>query len=219
MHSIPGIYFSKKKSVLYKGQQYYPLKLSITYKKGRMVFFKSEKELEEAYQAFEQISGHYDIKDYYEFKNLISEGTYGKVYKAVNIATNEVVAIKKIGKLKLTDEQLDLQRKEIEVLKVSQHPNVVNLIDIFESMKYFFVILEYLEGGDLYDYLDKRDFKIDEEHAREFFGQIVAGVGYLHQLGIVHRDLKLENIMMTSNERNAVPKIVDFGLVKILGPG
>lgn len=75
-----------------------------------------------------------------------------------------------------------------------------------------------MQGSDLYDYAEKRNFQLGEERAREIAWDLVQGLQYLHSFGIVHRDLKLENVMMTSDKENAVAKIVDFGLSKMIGP-
>lgn len=78
--------------------------------------------------------------------------------------------------------------------------------------------MEYFTGGDLYDYLQKRNFSIGEERVRQISLQLVLGLKYLHGLGIMHRDIKLENIMMSDDSDTAVPKIIDFGLAKFIGP-
>ena len=75
-----------------------------------------------------------------------------------------------------------------------------------------------MDGKDLFDYLRYRDFKIPEKRVKDIMIQIINAVKYLHSFGIIHRDLKLENIMMTDNSDKAVPKLVDFGLAKILSP-
>jgi serine/threonine protein kinase len=122
------------------------------------------------------------------------------------------VAVKQIDKTKMKPIELELQKREIEVLKMSQHPNIVRLLDIFENHKFLYIVIELLEGGDMFDYLRERSFKISEDRARELFEQLATGVYYLHNFGIMHRDLKLENIMMTSSCEASLPKIVDFGL-------
>ena len=100
-----------------------------------------------------------------------------------------------------------------------QHPNIIKLIDIFENYDYYFMVMEFMGGKDLFEYLEKRGFKVPEQRAKEITLQIIKGVQYLHSFSIVHRDLKLENVMMTDDTEKAVAKLVDFGLSKILGPG
>ena len=99
-----------------------------------------------------------------------------------------------------------------------QHPNIVKLLDLFENIDYYYIVLECMEGKDMFDYLKSRSFKITEDRAKELMFQLMQAVEYLHSYGIVHRDLKLENIMMSDNSEKSVPKLVDFGLAKILGP-
>ena len=110
------------------------------------------------------------------------------------------------------------QRREIEVLKMCQHNNIIKLIDLFENSETYFIVLDYMQGKDLFDYIQKRGFSLPEQRVQDLTYQIALGVKYLHEFGIVHRDLKLENIMMSDSSDQAVPKIVDFGLAKIIGP-
>lgn len=98
------------------------------------------------------------------------------------------------------------------MLKMCQHKNIISLIDLFENSDYYFMVLEYMQGADLYDYLNARDFNIGEDRVRTIAYQLASGLDYLHSYGIVHRDLKLENIMMTDTTEQSVPKLVDFGL-------
>lgn len=114
--------------------------------------------------------------------------------------------------------QQEQQRREIDILKMCQHPNIIRLLDVFENHKYFYIVLEYMSGGDMVDYLKERSFSVSEERARQLSEQIACAIYYLHSYGIMHRDLKLENIMMSDNSEESVPKLVDFGLSKIIGP-
>ena len=77
-----------------------------------------------------------------------------------------------------------------------QHPNIVKLIDLFENSEQYYIVIEYMAGKDLFDYIQKRGFVIQEERVKQLSIQIIQAVRYLHDFGIVHRDLKLENIMM-----------------------
>jgi serine/threonine protein kinase len=115
--------------------------------------------------------------------------------------------------------ELELQKREIEVLKICQHPNIIRLLDVFENPEYIYIVLENCSGGDLFTYLDKRDFKITEDKARAIAHEIAAALFYLHKYGIAHRDLKLENILMDNPSDEAEAKLVDFGLSKMIGPG
>lgn len=110
------------------------------------------------------------------------------------------------------------QRREIEVLKMCQHNNIIKLVDLFENSETYFIVLDYMQGKDLFDYIQKRGFSLPEQRVQDLTYQISMGVKYLHEFGIVHRDLKLENIMMSDSTDGAVPQIVDFGLAKIIGP-
>jgi serine/threonine protein kinase len=99
-----------------------------------------------------------------------------------------------------------------------QHPNIIKLLDLFENSDYYYIVLEYMEGKDLFDYLKARNFSISEDRARHLAIQVAEAIQYLHSYGIVHRDIKLENVMMSDSTDKSVPKLVDFGLAKIIGP-
>jgi calcium-dependent protein kinase len=72
------------------------------------------------------------------------------------------------------------QRKEIDVLKMCQHPNIVKLVDLFENIDHYYIVLEYMDGKDMFDYLKYRQFKIIEDRAKELIYQIMMAVRYLH---------------------------------------
>lgn len=99
-----------------------------------------------------------------------------------------------------------------------QHPHIIRLLDLFENQDYIYIVMEHLTGGDLFNYLERRDFVITENRAKELSHQLASALFYLHSFGIAHRDLKPENILMASDEESAPLKIVDFGLSKIIGP-
>jgi len=111
-----------------------------------------------------------------------------------------------------------LQKREIEILKICQHPSIIRLLDVFENHDYIYIVMEYCRGGDLFTFLEKRDFTIPESKASQLTHAITTGIFYLHRFGIAHRDLKPENILMTDDTDKAMPKLVDFGLSKIIGP-
>ena len=118
----------------------------------------------------------------------------------------------------MTVQDVELQRREIEILKMCQHPYIIRLLDIFENQDYIYIVMENLCGGDLFTYLEKRNFEITEKRGKELSHQCATALYYLHSFGVAHRDLKPENILMVNNDDDADLKIVDFGLSKIIGP-
>jgi serine/threonine protein kinase len=103
-------------------------------------------------------------------------------------------------------------------MKMAKHPNIVRLMDVFEDAENFYLVLEYMGGGDLFDYLKSRNFKLSENQTQEIIYQLALAIEFLHSFGIVHRDIKLENVMMSDTTDSSVPKLADFGLAKIVGP-
>ncbi|KAJ8258824.1 hypothetical protein COCON_G00178360 [Conger conger] len=150
----------------------------------------------------------HNLKHRYEFLETLGKGTYGKVKKAVE-RSGRMVAIKSIRKEKIKDEQ-DLVhiRREIEIMSSLNHPHIINIYEVFENKHKIVIVMEYASRGDLYDYICEQQ-KLSEHEARHFFRQIVSAVHYCHRNGIVHRDLKLENILL-DGQGNV--KIADFGL-------
>ncbi|XP_033098196.1 NUAK family SNF1-like kinase 1 [Anneissia japonica] len=148
------------------------------------------------------------LKHRFEFLSTLGKGTYGKVKLAREIATGELVAIKSIPKNKIENEE-DLKRikQEIEIMRMLDHPHIIHVIDVFESRDKIVMVMEYANGGELYDYIN--DDKMTPEDAQKFFRQIVSAVSYCHKLNIAHRDLKLENVLL---DENLNVKIADFGL-------
>lgn len=159
-------------------------------------------------QAVKRHHHKHNLKHRYEFLETLGKGTYGKVKKARE-RSGRLVAIKSIRKEKIKDEQ-DLVhiRREIEIMSAICHPHIITIYEVFENKDKIVIVMEYASRGDLYDYIcDKKS--ISEREARHFFRQIVSAVHYCHQNGIVHRDLKLENILLDGGGN---VKIADFGL-------
>jgi len=105
--------------------------------------------------------------------------------------------------------------REIHILKIVRHPNVIQLYEIIETSRQLFLIMEYASGGELFDYIVKRK-KLQEEEACRFMQMIISGVEYIHKVRICHRDLKPENLLL--DDQNNI-KIVDFGLSNMYNDG
>lgn len=158
-------------------------------------------------------------KGNYVIKELIGKGSFGEVRLGNHILSDSPVAIKIIDKQtsslsgdskECASGQLGKIYKEIDTLKALSHQNLIQVFEIMESKRYLYVIMEYCENKDLYDYLVEKD-RLSEEEAKNIFTQILSGVAYLHEQKIAHRDLKLENVLL--DEKLNV-KITDFGLSK-----
>ena len=131
-----------------------------------------------------------DINIHYSFKEILGKGSFGEVWKCQNLVSNNVVAIKKISKTSLEkDPQLISQmKKEFDILKKVDHPNVMRIFEAFEDKFNIFIVTEYLKGGSL---LKKMQNKIlNEKSASDIMLHILKGLAHCHKLGVVHRDLK-----------------------------
>ena len=163
-------------------------------------------------------------KGNYILEETIGEGAFAKVKLGKHIYTGEKVAIKILNKNKLFQDineenengndndsilnDIKKIRKEINILKRLKHRNIVQLYEIMESKTNLYIIMEYCEGKDLFDYIVKKRF-LSEKEACIFFQQIIDGVEYLHLSKITHRDLKPENLLLDKNNRICIS---DFGL-------
>ena len=145
----------------------------------------------------------------YIIKETIGNGTFSIVKLGINKYTNEKVAIKLLEKKKITEKK-DLERifREMSIVKNLNHPNIIKTYEIFENEKYYYIIMDYCKGGELFDYIVKKG-RLNEEETSFFFYQIINGLEYIHSKNIVHRDLKPENLLLT--DKNKL-KIIDFGL-------
>ena len=145
----------------------------------------------------------------YTFLKTIGKGTFGKVKLGIHKPTGEQVAIKILEKSKIQNKR-DLERieKEIKYLKLFNHPNIVKIYEIIEDDTNFYIIMEYVSGGELFTYIVNQQ-KLDEKEASFFYSQIIHIIQEIHQKNICHRDIKPENLLLTSNK---TLKIIDFGL-------
>lgn len=152
----------------------------------------------------------------YVLTKTIGKGTFGKVKLATHNLTGSKVAVKILEKEKIKDSS-DTERvaREIKILKLVKHSNIVQLYDIIETSKELYLIMELAEGGELFDYIVARS-KLKEAEACRFLSQILQGVEYLQKVMVVHRDLKPENLLIDGNK---CIKIVDFGLSNVYKTG
>ncbi|KAA8499616.1 putative myosin light chain kinase [Porphyridium purpureum] len=155
------------------------------------------------------------IEKFYKLCGLLGQGSFSRVRLAKDLQTGQEVAVKIMPRSSLKSDLNVLQRREIAVMRAIDHENIVKLIDVFEGPKRIYFVLEYVRGGMLYDYILRRS-EIYEHEVRRIFKQILLAVRVCHEHGIVHRDLKLDNIMCTSQEKDTDIKVTDFGLAGLI---
>uniref|UniRef100_A0AAQ4PU74 MAP/microtubule affinity-regulating kinase 3 n=1 Tax=Gasterosteus aculeatus aculeatus TaxID=481459 RepID=A0AAQ4PU74_GASAC len=137
----------------------------------------------------------------------IGKGNFAKVKLARHILTGREVAIKIIDKTQLNPNSLQKLFREVRIMKILNHPNIVKLFEVIETERTLYLVMEYASGGEVFDYLVAHG-RMKEKEARSKFRQIVSAVQYCHQKHIVHRDLKAENLLLDADMNI---KIADFG--------
>jgi tRNA A-37 threonylcarbamoyl transferase component Bud32 len=171
---------------------------------------KSREELKRLVNSLtlQQREQSFSSVDFYSIGKVLGEGAYGKVLNATHIMTGQKVAVKTFEKAKLVDLVARKRvSREIRILKYLDHPNIVQLFEVIDQPQRRYIIMEFAAGGDLCKYV--RDCKrLSENECHRIFCQILSGLAHCHAKGIVHRDIKLDNILLDSNKN---VKIVDFG--------
>ena len=157
-------------------------------------------------------------KKYYTPIKLLGQGSYGSVYEAQNIIFQNTVAMKIINK---TDSKMDDKEilNEINILKKLSHPNIVKIFEFYITKAHYYIVTEFCKDGELFSYIKN---KYSERQLAVLFYQIFSGLWYLHDNKMLHRDIKLENIMISGKEKDQSTgeelfwiKIIDFGTAKI----
>ena len=147
--------------------------------------------------------------DNYVLNKKLGQGTFGLVVLAIHEITGEKVAIKILDKEKIfrNSEKHRFERK-IQIMKKMYHKNIVRLYNVIENYKEIFLVMEYIQGQELFDYISNKK-RLTEIESCKIFQQIISGIEYLSKTKVAHRDLKPENLLLDSKK---IIKIVDFGL-------
>lgn len=160
------------------------------------------------------------INCYYEFEREIYKGDNSYILKGKSLSDmNQTVAVKIISKKVVDDaivEMIETEREIFMLLMNNNNENVIRALDVFETANFYYFVSEYLPNGTLTNYLDTKGFCNKEESFNYLMKQIVNGLKFLHSYGIIHRDLKSDNILISNDEDTTVYKITDFGLSKIV---
>lgn len=148
----------------------------------------------------------------------LGTGNFATVKHATCKRTGTQWAVKCIEKQNLTTEDSDALQMEVEVLNQLNHRNIVELREVYDTSKVFYMVMEEMVGGELFDRIVAKEH-YSELEAQAVVRSIVDALAYCHDLGIVHRDLKPENLLYASQEEDADIKIADFGLAKLINEG
>ena len=157
----------------------------------------------------------------YIFDSQIGSGQYGEVYKAYKEGTNEIFAVKSIPKSNIPSKVKTYLDREVNILQLINHPNVIHLIDLKMSDNNYYIVMEFCNGQDLGAY--KKKYKtLHEKTVRNFAKQLVSGIAAIHKAQAIHRDIKLANIMLHYEKEddkvneNPIVKIGDFGFARLI---
>ena len=156
--------------------------------------------------------------DNYDVVKQIGKGGYGKVYQVRNKKSKEIYACKHLSKLSIKN--LEKFEREINILIKSDHPNIIRIIEIYESQRSLYIVMEECKGGEIFDRIiehiqNKKMYS--EKEAATIFKQVMSAIEYCHNNGICHRDLKPENLLYLNpgSEENNPIRVIDFGLSQI----
>lgn len=154
-----------------------------------------------------------EINDDYDFLNEIGRGGYSEVYLAQDVQDSKKYAIKSIEKSKIFESSENYNQiiNEIRFLRVLDHPGIVKLHKVYESETHVYLVMDYLMGGSFVRRLRNKNF-YSEFLAAKVIHKLLSILKYLNSMNIVHRDIKLENLMLTSVSNDIDFKLIDFGL-------
>lgn len=144
----------------------------------------------------------------FQFEGCLGKGRFGSVYKAIEKRSKKLVALKEIKKNLIFKHDFEHQlRREVEIQCRLNHPNIIKLYGIFQDEKTVWLVLEMAEGGSLYEFIEKNG-PLSSEQLRPIAFQLLAAILYLEKRNVIHRDIKLENILL---DKNSSPMLCDFG--------
>ncbi|DAZ96083.1 TPA: hypothetical protein N0F65_005861 [Lagenidium giganteum] len=153
------------------------------------------------------------FEENYTLGKTIGSGTFSVVREAIHKPTGQRYAIKCIKREGLVAEDIEALKTEVAILKEMNHPNIMILHDFFQEEKYYYLVTEFMAGGELFDRIVEKSY-YSEREARDLVKLLLEAIKYCHDADIVHRDLKPENLLLTSKDDDASIKLADFGFAK-----
>ena len=214
-------YISTGKEMVGKNN-YFTINITFENNLLKKLFFLKENVCQSFSLSLKNSINDFNFHDYYDTLNELGEGHFGKVMKCRNKKNGDYFAVKIINKTKLTPSDLNLIRQEKNYLKLIKNENIISLKDFYEDKQTIYFVTDFYEGGDLLTYLEEKQKakeKISEKNCARIVRKIAQGIQYLNCFGIVHRDIKSENIMFARACNIKTIKIIDLGVCKTLPYG
>ena len=150
----------------------------------------------------------------FNFDDIIGKGSFATVYLGCEISNKtKKLAIKEIEYRKLEGKQREALDKEIEIHKAIENTAIIKLINVRRTPNHYYLILEYCEGKDLHSYLKSKG-KLDELETQHMMHSLLPAFQYLYEHKIIHRDIKLKNLLRTHNKEYSTIKLCDFGTAR-----
>lgn len=217
MHHLSGVFMNKNNKKNFKGVELFSF--SLIYPKKIRNFYLDKKENFDLWLAhLGKNINCLRVYNFYEFGEEISQTSFCTTYKGNPINSNSTVIIKKIDKKKTSKIDFKLIKTNLCILKYTQHPNIIKLLDIYEEEQFFYYVLQDYKEVDLFTFMEKANTK-NEANTCEIIHQLLTAVYYLHFHGIIHRDLKPENIIATEVNGKVRIMLINFELSKIISGG
>lgn len=154
MQSLSGVYIkSQAEEQMEDGTILHPFMLIFSNKR-RIYYLDTKEDRDNWVEKIKQAIGYANLHDFYDLENSLGKGKYGIVKKGRHKKSGREVAVKIVKKKELSLKDIELLKREIEVLKICQHPNIIRFYDVFENSDYIYIVMEYLKGGDFFSYLE-----------------------------------------------------------------
>lgn len=155
------------------------------------------------------------IDTVYKLTRTLGQGSFATVKLGSNIETKELFAVKIIKRAALKPKDIEVLKNEISIMHTLSHPHIVGLKEVYDTSTHVYLVMELMKGGELFDRIVQKD-RYSEREAKEAMYQIVIAIDHCHSHGIIHRDIKAENLLYSTDDANAVLKLADFGLASII---
>ncbi len=194
-----------------------PREFHITLPKRVVSYFARSDEQYNAWLAALEIARSRVVERYYHVGNVLGMGAFSTVYSCSDLRTREMFAVKAIDKSKACT-RVDFSLREVDIMLRLCHPNVIETHDIFENISHLYLVIECMQGGELFDIIADSGH-LTEQQASQIIRDVISAVRYLHKNGIVHCDIKPENILCKTKTWPLNIKLCDFGLAGIVEAG